>query len=56
MLHSQLPTICKWNKSAWMTKKFFVDWFTMLNDQMKSQHRQILLFIGNCSSHEEPVL
>ena len=39
-----------------MTKEFFVDWLTKLNDQMKSQHRKILLFIDNCSSHEEPVL
>ena len=56
LLHSQLPTIWKWNKTAWMTKEIFVDWLTKLNDHVKSQNRKILLFIDNCSSHEEQVL
>ena len=39
------------NKKAWMNSYLFEEWLKKLNKKMKSQNRNILLFIDNAPSH-----
>ena len=46
-----LPVIYKHNKKAWMTSEIFLDWVNILNNKMKKEKRNVLLFIDNAPSH-----
>ncbi|XP_071965525.1 tigger transposable element-derived protein 6-like [Antedon mediterranea] len=47
----RLPVVWKANRKAWMTGALFDDYLTDLNNQMRFQGRNILLFLDNASSH-----
>ena len=46
-----LPVMYRNNKKAWMNSYLFEEWLKKLNRKMKSQNRNILLFIDNAPSH-----
>ena len=46
-----LPVIYKHNKKAWMTSGIFLAWVNILNNKMKKEKRNVLLFIDNAPSH-----
>lgn len=46
-----LPVHWYANKKAWMTTIIMQDWLIKLNDRMKLQKRNILLFLDNATSH-----
>ena len=50
---ARLPAYWFANKKAWMTTALFQDWLKILNRQMRSQNRKILLFIDNAPSHPD---
>lgn len=39
------------NKKAWMTQDIMTEWLIKFNAKMKSQNRQILLFMDNATCH-----
>ncbi|GFX44751.1 tigger transposable element-derived protein 6 [Trichonephila clavipes] len=39
------------NKKAWMTTELFNEWLVSLNSDMKREKRHILLFLDNCTVH-----
>jgi len=41
------------NIKAWMTSLLFKDWLLQLNREMASQNRKILLFVDNCTAHND---
>lgn len=49
-----LPTIYRSNKKAWMTTELFNEWLVSLDTDMKKQKRKILLFMDNCTVHNNP--
>lgn len=52
-----LPTEYKSNKKAWMTSSIFQEWLIGIDKRMSSHKRKILLFIDNCTAHNDlPVL
>src|SRR5215212_7749594 len=40
-----------WNNSSWMQHSIFQSWIKQVNQQMRNQHRNILLLVDNVSSH-----
>ncbi|KAH6938221.1 hypothetical protein HPB50_007807 [Hyalomma asiaticum] len=42
------------NTKAWMTKEIFNNWLLRFDKQLVKQHRKVLLFLDNCSSHMKP--
>ncbi|CAG5026229.1 unnamed protein product [Parnassius apollo] len=46
-----LPVNYQNNKKAWMTCTIFSDWLKNLNQEMKAQKRKILMFVDNCTAH-----
>ncbi|GFW71693.1 tigger transposable element-derived protein 6 [Trichonephila clavipes] len=46
-----LPTKYRSNKKAWMTTELFNEWLVSLNSDMKIEKRRILLFLDNCTVH-----
>ena len=50
---ARLPAYWFANKKAWMTSVLFQDWLKILNRQMRSQNRKILLFMDNAPSHPD---
>ncbi|KAL4709481.1 hypothetical protein ACJJTC_012818 [Scirpophaga incertulas] len=53
------PTDYRANKKAWMTTELFNNWLLTINGDMKRQKRKILLFLDNCTVHnndEEPAM
>ena len=47
-----LPVIWRSSSSSWMTSKIFSDWLDIINKQFRSQNRNVLLFLHNCTSHK----
>lgn len=45
------PMIYRSNRKAWMTSEVFHEWLKLLNNDMARQNRKILLFIDNCTAH-----
>lgn len=45
------PTSYKSNKKAWMTTELFNNWLLNLERDMKRQKRKIILFLDNCTVH-----
>lgn len=48
-----LPVEYHSNKKAWMNMGLFHTWLTDLNKKMKKSNRKILLFIDNCTAHND---
>ncbi|GFV75353.1 tigger transposable element-derived protein 6 [Trichonephila clavipes] len=48
---NSFPTKYRSNKKAWMTTEFFNEWLVSLNSDMKREKRHILLFLDNCTVH-----
>ncbi|XP_056649105.1 tigger transposable element-derived protein 4-like [Diorhabda sublineata] len=46
-----LPVNYQNNEKAWMTSIIFSDWLRNLNQEMKAQKRKILMFVDNCTAH-----
>ena len=46
-----IPVTYRANRKAWMTGVLFKEWLQNLNNSMKVQGRNILLFIDNCAAH-----
>lgn len=46
-----LPVNYQNNNKAWMTSVIFSDWLNNLNQKMKAQKRKILMFVDNCTAH-----
>ncbi|CAG5040936.1 unnamed protein product [Parnassius apollo] len=46
-----LPVNYQNNKKAWMTCTIFSDWLKNINQEMKAQKRKILMFVDNCTAH-----
>ena len=46
-----LPVWYYWNNSSWMQRSIFQLWIKQVNQQMRNQHRNILLLVDNVSSH-----
>ncbi|KAL1457150.1 hypothetical protein WDU94_001811 [Cyamophila willieti] len=52
-----LPTTYRANKKAWMTTELFNEWLSSINTDMKKKNRHILLFMDNCTVHNNaPIL
>ena len=51
-----LPTTYRSNKKSWMTTELFNEWLVLLNNDMKKEKRKILLFLDNCTVHNNPPL
>ncbi|GFW19339.1 tigger transposable element-derived protein 6 [Trichonephila clavipes] len=39
------------NKKLWMPTEFFIEWLVSLDSDMKREKRHILLFLDNCTVH-----
>ncbi|GFT50281.1 tigger transposable element-derived protein 6 [Trichonephila clavipes] len=48
---NSFPTKYRSNKKTWMTTELFNDWLVSLNSDMKREKRRILLFLDNCTVH-----
>ncbi|GFV50387.1 tigger transposable element-derived protein 6 [Trichonephila clavipes] len=48
---NSFPTKFRSNKKAWMTTELFNEWLISLNSDMKREKRHILLFLDNCTVH-----
>ncbi|XP_008189539.1 tigger transposable element-derived protein 4-like [Acyrthosiphon pisum] len=48
------PITYRSNKKAWMTTELFNEWLFSLNEDMKKQERKMLLFLDNCTVHNNP--
>ncbi|CAF0924554.1 unnamed protein product [Rotaria sordida] len=48
---NNLPVTWKANRTAWMNAKLFSEWLTDINQIMKKNSRQILLFLDNAPCH-----
>ncbi|GFT75932.1 tigger transposable element-derived protein 6 [Trichonephila clavipes] len=48
---NSFPTKYRSNKKAWMTTELFNEWLVSLNSDMKREKRHILLFLDNCTVH-----
>ncbi|GFY28516.1 tigger transposable element-derived protein 6 [Trichonephila clavipes] len=48
---NSFPTKYRSNKKAWMTPELFNEWLVSLNSDMKREKRHILLFLDNCTVH-----
>ncbi|GFS86403.1 tigger transposable element-derived protein 6 [Trichonephila clavipes] len=48
---NSFPTKYRSNKKAWMTTELFNEWLVQLNSDMKREKRHILLFLDNCTVH-----
>ncbi|GFW17195.1 tigger transposable element-derived protein 6 [Trichonephila clavipes] len=48
---NSFPTKYHSNKKAWMTTELFNEWLVSLNSDMKREKRHILLFLDNCTVH-----
>ena len=46
-----LPVTYRNNKKAWMTSQLMTQWLTTLDKKLKSEKRNILLFLDNAPSH-----
>ncbi|KAL4132599.1 hypothetical protein QTP88_009723 [Uroleucon formosanum] len=48
---SSLPVIWKFNKIAWMTTEIMEQWLRYFNADMRSQNRNVLIFLDNAACH-----
>ncbi|GFV82661.1 tigger transposable element-derived protein 6 [Trichonephila clavipes] len=48
---NSFPTKYRSNKKALMTTELFNEWLVSLNSDMKIEKRNILLFLDNCTVH-----
>ncbi|GFW21089.1 tigger transposable element-derived protein 6 [Trichonephila clavipes] len=48
---NSFPTKYRANKKAWMTTELFNEWLVSLNSDMEREKRDILLFLDNCTVH-----
>ncbi|KAL4152706.1 hypothetical protein QTP88_000539 [Uroleucon formosanum] len=48
---SSLPVIWKFNKKAWMTTEIMEQWLRYFNADMRSQNRNVLIFLDNAACH-----
>ncbi|GFW39621.1 tigger transposable element-derived protein 6 [Trichonephila clavipes] len=48
---NSFPTKYRSNKKTWMTTELFNEWLISLNSDMKKEKRHILLFLDNCTVH-----
>ena len=39
------------NNKAWMTSQLFCLWLDIVNNQMRSSNRKIILIVNNCAAH-----
>lgn len=46
------PMLYKSNKKAWMTSVLLSEWVSSINETMKKEKREILLFIDYCTAHD----
>lgn len=51
---NSFPMAYRANKKAWMTSDLFNEWVTSINAEMEKKNRRILLFIDNCTAHNNP--
>lgn len=50
----KFPLTYRSNKKARMTTELFNEWLVSLNEDIKKQKRKILLFLDNCTVHNNP--
>ena len=50
---ASLPLNYRWNSKGWMTNDLFSAWLQTLNEKMKKEKRNILLFVDNAPSHKK---
>ncbi|GFV69007.1 tigger transposable element-derived protein 6 [Trichonephila clavipes] len=50
---NSFPTKYRSNKKPWMTSELFNEWLVSLNSDMKREKRHILLFLDNCTVHND---
>ncbi|GFV16659.1 tigger transposable element-derived protein 6 [Trichonephila clavipes] len=50
---NSFPTKYRSNKKAWMTTELFNEFLVSLNSDMKREKRHILLFLDNCTVHND---
>ncbi|GFV83015.1 tigger transposable element-derived protein 6 [Trichonephila clavipes] len=48
---NSFPTKYRSNRKVWMTTELFNEWLVSLNSDMKREKRHILLFLDNCTVH-----
>ncbi|GFS91646.1 tigger transposable element-derived protein 6 [Trichonephila clavipes] len=48
---NSFPSKYRSNKKAWVTTELFNEWLVSLNSDMKREKRHILLFLVNCTVH-----
>ncbi|XP_005089664.2 tigger transposable element-derived protein 6 [Aplysia californica] len=46
------PTLCQWNRKAWMTSTIFEGWVKQLDRKFQLLGRSIALIIDNCPAHQ----
>ena len=46
-----LNIIYRHNNKAWMTSQLFCEWLDIVNNQMRSTNRKIILIVDNCAAH-----
>ncbi|KAE9528600.1 hypothetical protein AGLY_012175 [Aphis glycines] len=49
-----LPVTYRNNKKSWMTTELWNEWLETLNNDMRKQHRKIIIFVDNCTAHNNP--
>ncbi|KAL4082575.1 hypothetical protein QTP88_027605 [Uroleucon formosanum] len=49
-----LPVTYRNNKKSWMTTELWNEWLETLNNDMRKQGRKIILFVDNCTIHNNP--
>ena len=50
---TQFPATWRANRRAWMTSDLFEEWLHQVNNEMKCEKRQILMFLDNAPCHPE---
>lgn len=51
-----LPVTYRNNRKSWMTTELWNEWLETLNNDMRKQHRKIIIFVDNCTAHINPPL
>ncbi|XP_060836454.1 tigger transposable element-derived protein 6-like [Rhopalosiphum padi] len=49
-----LPVTYRNNKKSWMTTELWNEWLETFNNDMRKQHRKIIIFVDNCTAHNNP--
>ncbi|XP_050522274.1 tigger transposable element-derived protein 4-like [Daktulosphaira vitifoliae] len=46
-----LPVMYRNNRKSWMTTELWNEWLETLNNDMQKQRRKIIIFVDNCTAH-----